>query len=315
MKAPSASVPAVQGAVALLVMLGRLSASSEGSGVTVVQRLAAFTTDQVGGNPAGVVIVPQHPPEDEMQRIAAEVAYSETAFLAPIPDQDRSYRIRYFSPLMEVPFCGHATIAAAVALGERDGPGALRLLTNAGPVPVDAGYDGSGELTATLTSPPPSVEPVDDRLLAEVLAALDWSPSELDTRLPPARAAAGAAHLVLAARHRGRLAELHYDFDRLRTTMVAAELITLHLVWQEEALRYHARELFPVGGVVEDPATGAAAAAFGAYLRQLQVVTPPCRITTIQGEDMGRPSTLLVDLIEGQPSVRVTGNAVRIDDP
>jgi PhzF family phenazine biosynthesis protein len=278
----------------------------------VVQRLAAFTTDPIGGNPAGVVIDSEHPPEKEMQRIAAEVGYSETAFLAPVPDQARSYAVRYFSPLVEVPFCGHATIAAGVAVAERDGPGEMRFLTKAGPVPVDVRLDELGELTATLTSPTPAVEPVDDDLLSEVLAAVDWAPSDLDTRLPPARASAGAAHLVLAVRHRARLAELRYDFDRLRRIMLRAQLVTLHLVWQEDALRYHGRDPFPVGGVVEDPATGAAAAAFGAYLRHLRIVTPRCRITIIQGEDMGRPSTLLVDLVPGQESVHVSGHAVPI---
>ena len=278
--------------------------------MTVVQRLAGFSADAAGGNPAGVLISSENPPEDEMQRIPAEVGYSETAFLASLPGRARVSKVRYFSPAMEVPFCGHATIAAGVTLAERDGPGTFELLTNAGPVPVDVGYDESGELMATLTSPPPSVEPVDDDLLADVLAALDWSP--LDTRLPPARASAGAAHLVLAARQRRRLAELDYDFDRLRRIMLGAELVTLHLVWQESRLRYHARDPFPVGGVVEDPATGAAAAAFGAYLRHLGLASPPCRITITQGEDMGRPSTLLVNLNPGEQSVHVSGNAVPI---
>ena len=281
--------------------------------MTVVQRLAAFTTDPAGGNPAGVVISSRHPAEDEMQRIATEVGYSETAFLAAaVPEQARSYRVRYFSPLMEVPFCGHATIAAGVALAERDGPAVIRLLTNSGPVPVDVRYDESGHLMATLTSPPPAVEPVDDHLLGEALAALNWSPSDLDPRFPPARAWAGAAHLMLVARDRRRLAELQYDFESLRRIMQGAELVTLHLAWQEAPLRYHARDPFPVGGVVEDPATGAAAAAFGAYLRHIRIVTPPCRIIITQGEDMGRPSTLLVDLKPGQKSVDVSGNAVPI---
>jgi PhzF family phenazine biosynthesis protein len=280
--------------------------------LTVVQRLAAFTTDPAGGNPAGVVISAQHPPEDEMQRTASEVGYSETAFLSAVPGQARTYDVRYFSPLTEVPFCGHATIAAGVSLAERDGPGVHMLLTPAGPVSVDVRYDESGQLMATLTSPTPSVEPIDDELVTEVLTAIDWLRTDLDARLPPARASAGASHLVLAARYRSRLAELHYDFDHLRSLMSGAGLVTLHLVWQEDALRYHARDPFPVGGVVEDPATGAAAAAFGAYLRQLGVVTPPCRITITQGEDMGRPSTLLVDLVPGQEPVRVSGHAVPI---
>src|SRR5580765_7402767 len=91
-----------------------------GSAGATLLRLAAFTTDPHGGNPAGVWIGPALPTDADMLRIAAEVGYSETAFLAP----DGSglagrYRVRYFSPLAEVPFCGHATIATGVALGER----------------------------------------------------------------------------------------------------------------------------------------------------------------------------------------------------
>src|SRR4029077_3172106 len=86
----------------------------------VLLRLAAFTTDPSGGNPAGVWIGTALPPDDEMQRIAAEVGYSETAFLVPADDAVIGhFRLRYFSPLAEVPFCGHATIASGVALAER----------------------------------------------------------------------------------------------------------------------------------------------------------------------------------------------------
>ncbi len=107
-------------------------------------RLAAFTTDPAGGNPAGVWIGAVLPAAPEMQRIAAEVGYSETAFLAPdesgLPGR---FRVRYFSPLAEVPFCGHATIASGVALSERGlaarpaadgGPGEIVLRTNGGTV-------------------------------------------------------------------------------------------------------------------------------------------------------------------------------------
>ena len=247
-----------------------------------------------------------------MQRVAADICYSETAFLAPVQGCPRGYRVRYFSPLVEVPFCGHATIAAAIALAGRVGVGRFEFFTEAGSVPVDVAYDDSGHLLATLRSPSPTVDPVEDVLLSDVLAALDWRASDLDPALPPARASAGAPHLVLAVRHRARLAAREYDFERLRSIMLEAALVTLHLVWREDALHYHARAPFPVGGVVEDPATGAAAAAFGAYLRNLGVVVAPCTITITQGVDMGRPSTLLVQLVPFQRSVRVSGHAVPI---
>jgi PhzF family phenazine biosynthesis protein len=85
------------------------------------------------------------------------------------------------------------------------------------------------------------------------------------------------------------------------------DLTTVQLVWRESATVYHVRDPFPVGGVVEDPATGAAALAFGAYLRELGPV--PTHLTLHQGDDLGRPGLLEVELRPGDPRVRVTGEA------
>ncbi len=103
---------------------------------------------------------------------------------------------------------------------------------------------------------------------------------------------------------------------RLRLSQLEHDLITVDLVWRQDERTFHARNPFPVGGVVEDPATGAAAAAFGAYLRELGAVAPPADLTILQGEDMGRPSTLLlhVDTAE-RPELRVSGTAVPIEAP
>jgi PhzF family phenazine biosynthesis protein len=86
-------------------------------------------------------------------------------------------------------------------------------------------------------------------------------------------------------------------------------LTTLQLVWRESAGVFHARNPFPVGGVVEDPATGAAAAALGGYLRAAGLVTPPATIVIRQGEAMGRPSRLVVE-IPARGGIVVTGTAV-----
>jgi PhzF family phenazine biosynthesis protein len=285
-----------------------------------ILRLAAFTDTPDGGNPAGVVLDATALDATTMQAIAADVGYSETAFLtsAPSGDTARAYAVRYFSPVAEVPFCGHATIAAAVALAQRDGAGELLLQTQAGPVAVHTAADAGGAVTATLTSVAPHVEPeLPDADLEGALAALRWSRDDLDPALAPRIAYAGARHLILAARTRDRLATLDYDFDELKAYMSARELVTVDLVFRDpsDPLVFHARNPFPVGGVVEDPATGAAAAAFGAYLRALGLVTPPAHVTIHQGDDLGRPSLLQVEL-EADPAsgVRVTGRAVRIPD-
>ncbi|MFD7644794.1 PhzF family phenazine biosynthesis protein [Kitasatospora sp. NPDC059795] len=274
-------------------------------------RYAAFTADPAGGNPAGVVLDATALDDRQQLALAAELGHSETAFLTPVPDQPRSRTVRYFSPRLEVPFCGHATIAAAVALGELIGPGELLFETKAGPVPVAVERTARGEFTATLTSVPPYVEEADAADLAEALDALGWKAGELDPQLPPMIAYAGARHLVIGAATRARLADLDYDFEALAALMRRLDLVTLQLVWEQDAATFHVRDPFPVGGIVEDPATGAAAAAFGAYLRHLRHLET-ARLTLHQGEDLGRPGLLTVDLTEGEVRVRVTGRAVRI---
>jgi len=269
---------------------------------------AAFTDTPDGGNPAGVVLDASELGEADRQAIAKELGYSESAFLTKRPDGD--YDIRFYSPEAEVAFCGHATIASAVALAEREGARTRVFHTQEGPVPVDTS-DRAGAITATLNSVAPSVEAVPAPLLETALTALRWRPEELDETLPPRIAFAGVRHLVLAARTRERLAALDYDYEALKAAMLEHGLTTVSLVHRADETTFDARDPFPVGGQVEDPATGAAAAAFGAYLRELGLVRPPARILIRQGDDMGRPSRLTVD-IGHEPSIRVSGRAVAL---
>jgi PhzF family phenazine biosynthesis protein len=279
-----------------------------------LHRLAAFTLDPAGGNPAGVWIGASLPEPAEMQRIAADVGYSETAFLVPDgTGRPGAHRVRYFSPAAEVPFCGHATVAAGVALAQRSGPGMFLLATNDGLVTVDAQRGRDGHLRATLTSVRPRVRDAEPGLVSDALAALGWTREELDPALPPAVGYAGASHLILAAAGYDTLRTLAYDFDRLRSIMLAADLTTVQLVWREATDRFRARNPFPVGNVVEDPATGAAAAALGAYLRWRVELVPPARFTISQGVEMGRPSLIEVEVPDADGGIRVTGTAVSLD--
>ncbi|WP_433280743.1 PhzF family phenazine biosynthesis protein [Micromonospora sp. CA-244673] len=275
--------------------------------MTEVLRYAAFTTDPSAGNPAGVVLDAGALTDPEMQAIAADVGYSETAFLTAAGPGE--FDVRYFSPQAEVPFCGHATIASAVAVAERAGTGDLVFRTRAGAVPVATARDADGRPTATLTSVAPSDIPVAADDLAEALAALDWAAADLDPSLPPRVAYAGAHHLILAAATRERLAALDYDFDRLRDLMRRRDWTTVALVRRTSGTRFDVRNPFPVGGVVEDPATGAAAAALGGYLRTHGLVEPPTTLHLHQGADLGRPGLLVVD-VPATGGIRVTGNAV-----
>ncbi len=272
-------------------------------------RLAAFTDDPSGGNPAGVWLGEALPEPAEMQRIAAEVGYSETAFIAPAEGERRT--VRYYSPEAEVSFCGHATVASGVQMGQLSGAGSYMLDTAVGEVMVTVNQV-EGELQASLVSVTPAFRPAEPGLVEEALALLGWRADELGLEIPPARAYAGAWHLVLECQEKARLERLDYDFEGLKALMQREGLTTLQLVWCESEDRYHSRNPFPVGGVVEDPATGAAAAALGGYLRDAGLLQAPAQLTIRQGEAMGRPSRLQVDIpLSG--GIIVTGQAVSLD--
>ena len=270
-----------------------------------VLRIAAFCDEEEGGNPAGVVIGNSLPVPARMQAVAAEVGFSETAFAAPLGD---GYRVRYFSPESEVPFCGHATIALGAALALQKGDGVFDLTLNDAGITVEGRRDDGG-IVAALMSPATSSKPAGAALVSEALALFGFGPEDLDPRIPPAVAEAGATHLVLALNSREKLAAMSYDLDAGRRFMRDNGLVTVSLVFAESDRRFHARNPFASGGVYEDPATGAAAAALAGYLRDLD--WPHGGVIEIaQGQDMGAPSRLKAEIApEPGSAIRVSGRA------
>lgn len=271
-----------------------------------LHRYTAFSRDPRGGNPAGVWVGDLLPDAPTMQRIATGVGFSETAFLASAGDG--RWQVRYFSPQAEVPFCGHASIAAGVVLGDTFGDGDHVFETTVGEVPVTVTRRG-GVREASLVSVAPTHVAAAPEDVGTYLALLGWTVADLDPAIPPARIHAGAWHLLLAARERRRLASLDYPFGPMRARMLADGLTTLQLVWREDVDTFHARNPFPVGGVFEDPATGAAAAALGGYLRDSGALHAPARVSVHQGEAMGRPSVIAVD-VPARGGIVVSGSAV-----
>ena len=270
-----------------------------------VQRIAAFSNGSTGGNPAGVVLCDVLPAPERMQAVAAEVGYSETVFAAPL---GRDWRVRYFAPEIEVPFCGHATVALGAALALAYGDGIFALHLNEARITVEGSQTGS-MLAAALQSPATRSVPADRELIESGLALFSYSVDDLDPRLPPAIAEAGARHLVLALTSRERLAAMHYDLEAGRILMTRAGIVTISLIHAETASLFHARNPFAAGGVYEDPATGAAAAALAGYLRDLGWPHGGT-LDIIQGEDMGVPSRLRAEITpEPGASIRVSGVA------
>jgi len=275
-----------------------------------LMRYSAFSSNPAGGNPAGVWIGNDLPSQEEMQTIAKQVGYSETAFIAPTTGFNRT--VRYYSPEIEVTFCGHATIASGVALGSIEGTGTYTFATLVGDISVSV-TEQNEQFRAALTSVEPKTAEATTDLVEEVLKTLDWTPTDLSSAIPPIRAYAGAWHLVLAVDQLERLNHLEYDFGVLKSLMEREGFTTIQLVWRETDHVFHSRNPFPVGGVIEDPATGAAAAALGGYLREKRLVQVPARILIHQGGAMGRPSRLEVEIPE-KGGIVVSGTAVKISD-
>lgn len=280
-----------------------------------VLRLAAFTTDPDAGNPAGVVIGDEHPPRDEMQRVAAEVGFSETAFLRPsgrAQDGRPRWDVRYFTPTTEIDFCGHATIAAAAELGRRHGPGRFLFEIRAGTVPVSAENSGTGRRRAALTSPAVTLDEASDAVVEQALTWLRWTRSDLDPERPPVVGSAGAPHLLLFLRERFALADLRMDRERLAALCRDQGWVGVYCLWARADDRYDARNAAPAVGIDEDPGTGAAAAVLGGHLRATGVVEPGATVTIVQGEDMGRRCDITVRPRADDPGVDVAGDVAEI---
>jgi len=273
-------------------------------------KLAAFSRNGQGGNPAGVVFSDLMPSDDEMLKIAREVGYSETAFLVK---QDDGWRVRYFAPEVEVPFCGHATIALGAALGERFGEGEYKLTLNDSVITVSAEKSESG-FSATLKSPRTHSEDASKEYVDKMLTAFNLKPDDLNLDFPIRFANAGAKHLIFVLKERKTLADMKYPFEEVKSLMAEQGLVTISLLWNESEEIFHSRNAFASGGVYEDPATGAAAAALAGYLRDIGW-QGKSEFIILQGEDMGVSSRLSVKYgVTPGESVMVSGETRYINE-
>jgi len=252
-----------------------------------VLKLSAFSKDGQGGNPAGVMLCDQFPADEKMQSIAYEVGFSETVFAMK---QDHIWRVRYFSPKMEVDFCGHATIALGGALAMEFGEGDIALSLNKTNIQVQAFKKGS-QYHAALTSPSTHNRPASEEQIRELLSLFNLKQQDINFDIAPAHIHGGADHIVLVLNKESHVKNMRYNFDEGLALMQKYGWVTIMLVYQQKNSLFYVRNAFAAGGVVEDPATGAAAAAFCGYLRDAYD-WPMHDIKLIQGVDMGRPSEI-----------------------
>jgi len=189
-------------------------------------RISSFSSNGTGGNPAGVVIADALPTARDMQQIAADLGYSETAFAIPEGDD---WRVRYYAPMGEVAFCGHATIALGAALGQAHGAGRYTLNLRDAVISVEAMQAGDN-WSAALQSPQTWSKPLPQDILVTLLRLFGLSPRDLDPALAPTLAFAGVRHAILTLGDRGVLSEMTYPFGPMRDLMAAHDLVTVSLL-------------------------------------------------------------------------------------
>ncbi|MFB6069762.1 MAG: PhzF family phenazine biosynthesis protein [Halanaeroarchaeum sp.] len=230
----------------------------------------AFTADPYAGNPAGVVPEADGLDESQMQAIAAELGASETAFVKSSTDADRAFR--YFTPTTEIDLCGHATVASLVALTEAGTlrPGEHTVETAVDVLDVETTDDG----TAWMTQSSPTVREVAIET-DDVAAALGIEPAAIDavrSELPFAVASTGLPFLVVPVNFLDALGAASPDDDAvedLAASVDAAGVYAFTFDTLDGDSTMHGRAFVPGAGVPEDPVTGTASGATGAYLRHV----------------------------------------------
>lgn len=281
----------------------------------------AFTQNRFEGNRAGVVFDADSLSTDQKQAIAAEINASETAFVSASTVAD--YKVEFFTPQCPIDFCGHATLATFHMLAKtdeklgarlQDAPVELTQETKAGVMTIVLSLeDGEPKITMHQRAPQFAAPNADTSAIAD---ALNIKVEELDGRFVPALANTGNWHLIVAVKSRATLDSIKYDTNALSAILAEAKAATAH-VFYADATTYFARNFCPTIGIAEDPATGAAAGAFIAYLvknNYLECTTAQQGLTIeiLQGQAMGRPSKIRASatIKDGQiDDVTVSGRA------
>ncbi|MFB6091146.1 MAG: PhzF family phenazine biosynthesis protein [Halobellus sp.] len=269
----------------------------------------AFADEPLAGNAAGVVPDAGDLSEEQMRAIARELAVSETAFLRPSATADR--RLRYFSPSQEVDLCGHATIAAHAHLHEvgEIAAGEHSVETNVGVLDVEVESDG----TVWMSQDRPRVERVDvdyDRL-GDALGVDPASLRDIGADAPVAVASTGLAFLIVPVNFLENLSRADPDLGAIEAVADEYDVAGIY-AFTFDALEgdatLHARAFAPSLGIREDPVTGTAAGACGAYLREVGAFDDfPDEMVFEQGHFLDRPGRIRV---EAKTDVRVGGRGV-----
>ncbi|THF53566.1 PhzF family phenazine biosynthesis protein [Allorhizobium terrae] len=288
--------------------------------------LDVFTVEPFKGNPLAVILDGRALTSLQMQAIAAEFGYSETTFVLPPKDAANTAEVRIFTPVAEIPFAGHPNVGTAIALakqGELFGKpltDELRFEEKAGLVNVRLTRDDTQHLIATIRAP--QALSVSGALpTSQIAKAMSLQTDDIVVaNHKPSFVSVGLKFIAVEVAGLDALGRARPSLDAL------AQLVKAHETEQTDGATFlycrvgddhiRARMFSPFDNVPEDPATGSASAALGAYLTQLSPVQSMTRTILVeQGVEMGRRSliTITAEKRDGQiASVDISGQAVAV---
>ena len=287
-----------------------------------------FTDTPFGGNPLAVFHEAEGLGSEEMQKLAKEMNLSETTFVLPPEQHEADFKVRIFTPASELPFAGHPVVGTHWVLAHlgrvdlTEPVTTVRFELGVGVLPADLHVrDGRVERVVMTQDHPSFLAVLDD--VGELAAGLGLAPEAItETGLPVQLVSTGIPQLMVPVRSLADVQQLGADrldvgsLTRVCSALGTACAMVFTLETESPDATVHTRLFAPSLGVPEDPATGSANGALGAYLvrhRAVPVTEPTTFITSEQGLELGRPSTLYVE-VDGSSaeiaSVRVGGEVV-----
>lgn len=287
-----------------------------------------FTDRPFTGNPLAIFPEAEGLSTEEMQAIAKEMNLSETTFVLPATDLKAQLRLRIFTTGAELPLAGHPVVGTCFILAQRgilsleEGTNRIHQECGAGVLPVDITVTDGKVVQVVMTQSPPRFfdEYTDRKLLAESVGLSE--DQLLPDDLPAQVVSTAVPQLMVPARSLRHMDKIELDLVAMKKVLAATRsdsfmIFTRECVHDESTV--HARMFAPTMGIGEDPATGSAAGALGAYLvrRGLVKAEPTAHILVEQGYEMGRPSSIHVEVDtdeHGPVAVRVGGKAVEVAD-
>lgn len=263
-----------------------------------------FTDRQFGGNQLAVFPNPGKLSTEFMQTIARELNLSETVFVFPPDDPANHYRLRIFTPHMELPLAGHPTVGTGFVLanlGMIPKTGITRLEEGVGPIPITLTETESGVLVEMAQPQPQFGDVKADR--AQIAALLSLNEDDLMPDLPVQTVSSGVPFIFVPLKSLDAANRIKLRLDIWDQAFKGEHIYTFTMQTQNPQAQVHSRMFAPAMGIPEDPATGAACGPLGAYLVQHGLA--PSEIINEQGVEMGRPSLIHIRVMES--SVYVGG--------